>query len=158
MRLIVTPATERQAESIGRNLRAADNLEVLTSSGGKEPAVVLRDSFRASKECYAIKIAHEGGMPCAIFGVADDPTVEGLGVIWMLCTKAIERCPIALVKVALGWIDHMARHYPLGLHNIADARNDLHIRWAKLSGFTEVGAVELNGHRFIHIYRESKHV
>lgn len=154
--LSIRPATPEDAAWIGANLREADETEVRTSSGGDPKDVLLR-SLELSRECY-VASWRDSEQPCVIFGVSDDPTCEGLGIVWLLATDEIRKSPLEVFKLAHGWLEYMSRHYPLGLHNIADERNTLHIRWCLLMGFKPLDAVEHRGHRFIHIYRETKNV
>jgi hypothetical protein len=154
--ITIFPATAHDAAYVGRNLRAEDEREAWAATGCP-PSRVLHDSFRLSRESYVVFYTPPGsnvGRICAVFGVADDPCTEGLGVVWMLCTPLVAKCPRALIQTAPQWLDRMAQHYPLGLHNFAHAANHLHIRWCRKSGFHEMTEdVTIRGESFIHIYR-----
>lgn len=104
-------------------------------------------SFALSRECHTVLYKD---VPCLLFGVADDPSHDR-GVIWLLATDNVRHCAVSLIKELRPWRDHLCRHYTLGLFSMADARNALHVRWAKLMGFTEQGSSLRNGHHFIHI-------
>lgn len=70
---------------------------------------------------------------------------EDSGVVWMLCTKAVERYPLLLVKQAKEWIDNQ-QSYKI-LHNIADPRNTLHMKLLKLLGFKRLGFQQIGPSR-----------
>jgi hypothetical protein len=147
----IRPARLGEAAYVGRNLREEDAREVFTATQ-RLPERVVVQSFKISRECLAV---YRRGLPVpvALFGVADDPHTEGLGVVWMLCTDEVLRVSKTIIRQAPQWLDTLSRHYPLGVHNYADLRNYHHVRWCRLSGFEELGSVDVAGHPFIHIYR-----
>lgn len=59
------------------------------------------------------------------------------GVIWMLCTPAVEKYPVLFCKEARAWLDSQTGYQIL--HNIADPRNYLHMRLLKHLGFKRLG-------------------
>jgi hypothetical protein len=152
----VRPARIADAGFIGRNLRMEDEREVRAATG-RAPSRVVAESFQLSRESYVV-FRRGFPDPYAIFGVADDPTVEGLGIVWMLCTDEVSRAPLDTFRAGHGWMDYLSRHYPLGMHNLAHKENLLHVRWCRLSGFAELGEVQHRGHPFIHIHRPTQHV
>ena len=54
-------------------------------------------------------------------------------IIWMLCTEDSSKSPIAFVREARRWVDSLPNPY---LMNVADMRNESHIKLLKLLGFT----------------------
>lgn len=159
--ILIRPATEGDAAFIGAYLRSDDEIEVRTSTGqpGKKVVPWAFDTARESYTIFGAPLGSPSPNPCAIFGVTDDPTREGYGIVWFLATNDIRLHGLSALKEATCWLDHMSRHYSLALHNMADERNRLHIRWAKLAGFQK-GKIPLrhNGHRFIHIIRPIQRV
>lgn len=151
--LTVRHATRSDAEWFGANLREEDEEEVRAATG-QDPVAVLPSSFDLSRECY-VAYWRDSAEPCVIFGVSDDPSQDGLGIVWLLATPQVSRCGLSVLRTAHAWLDYMSRLYPLGMHNLAWENNALHIRWCQASGFKELGAFELRGHRFIHIHRLS---
>lgn len=59
------------------------------------------------------------------------------GVIWMLCTHAIEEFPILFCKQAKRWLNSQTGY--VVLHNVADPRNTLHMKLLKHLGFKRLG-------------------
>jgi hypothetical protein len=146
-------ATKGDAEYLASNLRAEDRAEVEATTG-QSPAVVVPKSFDVSTQCYAIRHASSqvDDQPCVIFGVADDAEAEGLGLVWLLATDDVYPVRRAVMEVSKQFIDYWIEQYPLGLHNIVDHRNLLHLRWCLRLGFVEIGQVWIDGLLFHHIY------
>lgn len=155
MILTIRPATREEAEWVGRNLREEDREEVIAGTG-RAPEEVLPLSFDLSEHCYTIRLTGPDGKPeehpAVIFGVAADPLYEGVGLVWLLATRAIARAPLSILKEASFWLDHFNRQYR-ALHNIVYARNDLHLRWLQLTGFQLRDTVQHNGHDYIYAVR-----
>lgn len=121
----------------------------------------MPSSFDISTKCYTIRYSQNGVVeryPLAIFGVADDPQHDTMGIVWMLATPRIQKVWLALMKIAPLWLNKLSEDYPAGLHNIVDARNTLHIRWLQKTGFRSLGTVQVNGYKFIHAARFSNGV
>lgn len=151
--ILIRPATMQDAEIIGTHLRPDDEREVQTSTGQPGAAVVPL-ALQTSREAYTVwrVIAGLPRIPIAMFGVTNG--THGSGVVWFLGTDDIRSCSLAIVRESRKWLDHMSRHY-VGLYNFADLRNDLHIRWCKLTGFTLGDTTQLNGSPFVFIHRSS---
>jgi hypothetical protein len=81
--------------------------------------------------CFYTPDAEVGGFA----GISRDS--EGFGIVWMLCTPAIEKYPILFCKEARCWLDSQTQ-YPL-LYNVADPRNTLHMKLLKHLGFKRLG-------------------
>lgn len=138
MVLTIRPATLEDAQWLSTNLREDDVREIETASG-RSPQEVVPLSFRVSSECYTIRFTDSTGRiedkPVAIFGVSSDPE-PGWGVMWLLGTTGIRRGSLSIIREATKWLDHWNEKYPKGIHNIVDTRNDLHVRWLQLMGFS----------------------
>lgn len=151
--IVIRPAQVADVTHVASRLRLEDEREVMTSAG-QPGTTVVPQSFKLSRECYTVWYVNEAALtsvPCALFGVCDGP--DDVGIVWMLCTDDVRHCAMSLVRESEYWLNHMTRHYPRGLHARADARNDLHLRWCRLSGFYKTGSEQVNGFRFIHIHR-----
>jgi hypothetical protein len=151
----VRPATRADAEFIASHLRVEDRAEVEAATG-RSPLEIVPESFDLSTQCYTIRhasVLQVDDLPCAIFGVADDPTTEGLGLVWLLATADVFNVRGSVLAAAPHYINAMSARYPLGLHNVVDHRNLLHLRWCLKTGFVEIGQVDVNGFPFHHIYR-----
>lgn len=113
-------------------------------------------SFQLSEECFTIRRVEGEKIlpdPVAIFGVCTDPTAPQKGIVWLLGTREVRLCALSLMRESALWLNHMSRRYPQGLYNYADSRNDLHIRWCQLTGFTLADAIEIGGVPFHPIHR-----
>ena len=152
----VRPATRADAEWIASRLRAEDRAEVETATG-LSPLEVVPLSFDLSTQCYTIRHSpsQADDPPCAIFGVADDPEVSGLGLVWLLATADVFDVRASVLACAPHFLNAMSTDYPVGLHNLVDHRNLLHLRWCLKTGFVEVAEREINGYPFHHIHRPS---
>lgn len=148
-------AQRGEAIWLSSRLRPEDQREIETATG-KAPEDSVPLSFDVSTKCYTIRYSNKGVVdryPLAIFGVADDPTIPEMGIVWMLATPLIRKVWLALIKVAPQWLDKLSEDYPAGLHNIVDSRNSLHVRWLQKTGFESLGVVRVNGKQFIHAAR-----
>jgi hypothetical protein len=154
--IVFRPATMRDAGYVGEHMRPEDAREATIARGGT-PRQSIEAAVRLSREAYSIFRVVKGrieAQPCAVFGVCDIPHSPDTGSVWMLCTPDIARCGGSLLREAPLWLDHVARHYPGGLHAYADARNTLHVRWCECSGFLKLGSAVYRGVTFIHVFRE----
>lgn len=147
----VRPAVVADAYWIASNLRAEDRAEVEAATG-RSPLEIVPLSFDLSTQCYAI-LPDDDVRACALFGVADDPETTGLGLVWLLATDAVFPVRRSVLEIAPSYLDKLSTKYPLGLHNLVDHRNLLHLRWCLKTGFVEIGQVDVDGHMFHHIYR-----
>lgn len=75
-------------------------------------------------------------------GVAPD-VVKGWGRVWLMATPRIEekRNAIPFLRNSHPYVNHLQALYPV-LHNIIDARNELHLKWLKWCGFRITQTVE----------------
>jgi hypothetical protein len=155
MKLTFERAQAEHALGLAARLRWEDWREVEEGTGLPCP-VALRQSIRLSAESWVARLPD--GTPVAVFGVARDVARDG-GVVWMLCTRAVERCPLVVLKEARRFIARWLREYRY-LHNAADYRNALHIRWVQQLGFTLGHLVERRGLPFqtFHLDSEATHV
>jgi hypothetical protein len=139
MVLTIRPATDDDAQWLADHLRVEDHREIETASG-RSPQEIVPLSVSVSRESYTIWLTDDNGTvsarPCAIFGVGDDPNEPQWGVMWFLGTPEIRKAPLSIIREAVKWLNHFNKKYPCGIHNIVDSRNDLHLRWLMLTGFT----------------------
>lgn len=137
-RVVIFPATHEDVLKVSESLREEDKQEVETASGRPAVEAVLH-GWRSSKYSFT---AHVDGTPAIVFGVAFD------GVIWMLCTDAIKKAPLAVFKLSQRVITLFKGLGFKRLYNVADCRNKLHIGWLERLGFTMGQVVNVNGHPF----------
>lgn len=124
----------------------------MTASGNPEERLPL--AVINSRRCYTFR-DHPQEDPFAIFGVADDQEQPGWGVVWFLATPEIAHARIAVLREAVFWLRSFESLYPLGLHNLVDSRNDLHLRWLTHLGFELGGTIDIRGVPFIHFHRSN---
>lgn len=157
MILTIRPATLAEAEWMGRHLRLEDEREVETGTG-MAADIAVPQAYCCSTDCYTIRLTDRAGKieehPTVIFGITDDPNDSELGIIWLLATDNLRRGSISVLREAGFWINHFCRSYANGVHNIVDTRNDLHVRWLKLMGFTFGSEVSIRGVPFVHFWRQ----
>ena len=121
-------ATVADALEVAKNLRLED-LNEIEALGHNRLGVV----FSVALSDVAISFFNDKGEIAGIAGIAPD-TREGVGIIWMLCTPAIQAQPIAFVKHAHAFLRDQQSNYRL-LWNLADARNHLHHKLLRMLGF-----------------------
>lgn len=151
--ILIRPATSEDVSWVAERLRAEDAEEIRTASQ-KDPVEIVHRAFSLSRETYAVYLGRDrlSKHPAALFGVSG----EGQrGAVWFLATDDIKGFGLTILLEAPYWLNHLSRHYPDGLHNYADLRNTLHIRWCQLTGFTLGNTVDLRGFPFVHIHRPS---
>lgn len=122
---------------VATNLRAEDKRELETATGRTGCEAVFA-AWATSDLTY---VAHVDGLPAVVFGVAQG------GVIWLVGTDAISRAPLGILRLARRIVPAFLDTYGV-LHNVADIRNSLHLRWLKLLGFTFGPLVDVRGQPF----------
>ena len=142
MRVVVKEADHGGGEVryIAEHLRTADRQELETASGVSAEEARSR-AWGLSQNRW---VALVDDLPAFVFGVVNDPARGLAGVIWMVCTDRIARAPRGVLRTSQECLDEIAKHFDL-LHNQADCRNTLHLRWIKKLGFTLDDIVQVNG-------------
>lgn len=147
---LIRPATREVALEVASRLRKADEREVWAATG-HSPEEVLPLGVETAREAY---VCYAGDVPATIFGVTDDANVEGMGLVWLLATDDVFKIKQTIFQDTPLWLDHWGRkYYPLGLHNIADERNRLHLKWILRVGFQFGERVWIGDHSFRHFIR-----
>lgn len=151
-----TPSTASDAVWVGRHLRDADKREVLTVDPDRTPVEVVVGAFLSSAECFTLW-SSDLPSPIGLFGCLPDPLNAGFGIVWFLGTEDIRGKGLRILRVCRPWLDAWCHDFPRGIHNIADSRNDLHIRWCELAGFTvRRDILDLRGTAFYYIHRTAE--
>lgn len=129
MSLVIAPATVDSLTYIGRNLRAADCVE-LGLPPGADAAHVLLEAAESARWCH---VGHVDGVPTAAYGV--NP-IEGRnwGSPWLLATAGARRLRRPLLTVAPGEVELMLAGFPF-LTNAVHDRHHEAIRWLIWLGF-----------------------
>lgn len=138
------PATAEDVVHVANNLRPEDAREIAAVGGDLAAAFV--DS---AGQCFTA-FSTRKVLPVALFGAVPD---GDFGTVWFVATQELRGDQMSLLRESRRWLDHLSRPFPSGLHNYADARNDLHIRWCQLTGFTMGATVDIHGVPFQYIHR-----
>ena len=117
----IHPLTKEVAFEVASNLLPEDRREV-KEGHGHDPEIVIPLAYQGDSVYFRVP----NGELAGIAGVEKD------GQIWMLCTPAIHKYPIAFAKEAKGYVD--SRQEKL-LWNIVDKRNTVHIKLLRFLGF-----------------------
>lgn len=151
---ITRQASYSDALWVAMNLRMEDWNEVLTVDPCADVVSrVLHGALEVSSEARVFVLS-DSAMPVALFGhLPDDNFGTEYGIIWLLATDRIKGRSLSLIKAVTPILDEWTSRYPKGLHNIVDCRNEAHLRWCALLGFTLGPITELNGHPFQYIHR-----
>tara|TARA_R100001082_G_scaffold47715_1_gene25511 strand:- start:8641 stop:9099 length:459 start_codon:yes stop_codon:yes gene_type:complete len=119
------PCTPEIALSVGQNLRWEDRREVEDMTGLSAEAATV-ESYYGSAVGNSWYIENPNGKTAGVVGVTSE------NIIWMLCTEASTEYPYAFVKRGRHLVDSLKNPY---LCNVADMRNESHIKLLKLLGF-----------------------
>ena len=118
----VHPITLEAAQEVASNLRE-DDLRELVEGHGEDPMEYL--TYEAERGiCVYFEVPN--GRIAGMAGVDEN------GIVWMLCTDAINDYPITFAREARRWIQ--SRPEPL-LWNYMDPRNEVHKKLLKFLGF-----------------------
>ena len=118
----VHPITKEAAIEVASNMRADDRRE-LEEGHGEDPLKYL--TWEAERGiCVYFQVPN--GRIAGMAGVESD------GLIWMLCTDAIDDYPVTFAREAKRWIE--SRKEKL-LWNYMDPRNKVHLKLLKFLGF-----------------------
>lgn len=147
MKVSIVPATEEHADVIGNDPRPADMDEVWASHR-MTVRKALEHGLKVGRS-YAVLMDDD---PVLIFGAVPFSILGGIGVVWALGSRAMERRDVQreflrysrdVLEVVRGW-------FPTMLYNFVDVRNAGAIRWLRWMGFTiaEPQAIGANGELF----------
>ena len=118
----IHPITKEAAIEVASNLRPEDRREVEEGHGIDSTLALLEAVQKPSCVYFTVPSGKTAGMA----GV--DPG----GQIWMLCTNAIEECPLTFVREAKRYVERQPDKL---LWNIVDKRNVVHLKLLKFLGF-----------------------
>jgi len=125
----VHPCTVKAALEVADNLRPDDRRE-LVEGYGFDPKEALLD---AASQASTVYFTVPDGRIAGLAGVYEN------GVIWMLCTTAIEDFPHTFAREAKRFVE--SRTEPL-LWNVVDKRNTTHLKLLKFLGFKFLREIE----------------
>lgn len=125
-------ATKQHVKQLCRTgLRASDIKECRAMDCS--PKSALKESWKASRYCWAALDHHD--RPVAIFGVAQHPTDDQLGIPWMLASCEVYLYRRAIIEFTPKYVERMHKAYPR-LANVIHVESKRSIRWLKWAGFT----------------------
>lgn len=127
--LRVEPATIEHVYALAKNLRDADRAEV--EAAGMTARAAIRRCFRSGVMCSTAFV--DGEIAC-MWGLAGT-MISDVGHPFLLTTPAVERAPIALIKIGKNEVARMLRLRPV-LFDYVAAEYSRAIGLLKLFGFT----------------------
>ena len=129
----IRSATVQDAVQVAINLRPEDLQEI--EGLGHDPMVVILSVLLSD---VAVSFFNTDGEIAGVAGIVKES--DEVGVIWMLCTPAVELNPHTFVRHAKRWLKEEQRNYRL-LTNLADARNLYHHKLLRMLGFKALRSV-----------------
>lgn len=128
--ITVRKSTIYDPSRLAHRLRPEDVREI--SALGSDPLKALTEGFLGEK-CLTVD---DCGHPIAMFGVKTIPQEPQFGAIWLLASEALfEKARYRFAKESRKWVEYLEDGY-LATFNIADVRNEAHLRWLRWLGFT----------------------
>lgn len=125
-------------KEISEHLRKEDIREC-ADVGGMHPSEALLESWAVSKDnCFAASHQDRGWI--CIWGCSPTGAL-GVGSPWLLGTPEIENVPLTFLRESKRWIAETHKEYPI-MTNIADERNEIHLKWLRWLGFKFVNRYE----------------
>jgi len=118
----VHPITLEAAKEVASNLREDDRRELIEGHGEDPMEYLTYEAERGTCVYFCVPNGRIAGMA----GTEKD------GLVWMLCTDAIDDYPITFAREARRWIE--SRPHKL-LWNYMDPRNEVHKKLLKFLGF-----------------------
>ena len=136
----IVPASLEHALQLAPRLRKGDLAEIKAASGLEpEDALVLSLAMAPKSWAWLYR-----GRVMAIFGVGPHPYKAGVGIPWLLGTKAAERHKMFFLRNSRRIIDEMLDEFPV-MENYVDARNTTSIQWLHWCGFVLAEVVPFYG-------------
>lgn len=129
----IRTATVQDAAKVANNLRPED-LQEIEGLGHSRLGVV----FSVLASDVAVSFFNTNGEIAGVAGIVRQS--DEVGVIWMLCTPAVELNPHTFVRHARRWLNEEQCNYRL-LWNLADARNLYHHKLLRMLGFKALRSV-----------------
>jgi len=133
---------------VANTIRPADADEIAAMSG-LDPLEGLVASVAHSHVRYAMMA---GDTPVSLYGARS--LGGGVGVVWLLASTEVHRHTTQFLRSSIEYVNRL--HDETGcdtLANYTDARNKVHHKWLRFTGFSFGKTVDINGHPFHEIYR-----
>lgn len=136
------------------NLRMEDRREMEHVNAALGKHCTVRDSVVRSWE-RGVLFDTRVGRPVLAYGVVPDETAEGYGVCWMMGTPLIQKNPLGILRFARREIESWMREFTT-IYNFVDTRNELHVRWLQILGFTLGAKFPVNGVDFQFFFKSRR--
>ena len=135
--ITVRSSTIHDPSRLAHRLRPEDVREI--SALGSNPIQALTEGFLGDR-CLTVE---DCGLPIAMFGVRTIPLKPEFGAIWLLASEALfERARYRFMRESRHWVEYLESGY-LATLNIADVRNEAHLRWLRWLGYTFLAKLPL---------------
>lgn len=144
----LAPVEGKHVVQVANTIRQADADEI-EAMAGLAPLEGLAHSVANSHVAYSMMA---GDTPVAIYGARR--LTDGIGMVWLLASTGVLKHTTSFLRNSIEYTDRL--HQEAGCHTLAnytDARNTVHHKWLRFTGFTFGKEVQLNGHPFIEISR-----
>ncbi len=134
------------ADLLAPRLRHADacQIEAVTSLSH---AAALAAGVGASRPCYTI--VTQGDHPIGLFGV--QPAGRSIGTVWLLGSEELVESPLLFLRKSRRWLARLHQSCAT-LRAVADARNEVHLRWLAWCGFAHHRALPSYGRQRLPFY------
>lgn len=145
----LAPVEGKHVVQIAATIRPADADEI-EAMAGLAPIEGLAHSVANSHVAYTMLA---GETPVAIYG-ARRLTDDGIGMVWLLASTEVHRHTTSFLRNSIEYTNRL--HRETGCHTLAnytDARNTVHHKWLRFTGFSFGKEVLLRGHPFHEIQR-----
>ena len=124
----VHPITVEAAIEVASNIREDDRREIEEGHGLTPYEYLVEYEAKEKGTCVWFEVPN--GKTAGMAGVDSDGEYQGM--VWMLCTDAINDYPLTFARESKRWIE--SRPEPL-LWNYMDPRNEVHKKLLKFLGF-----------------------
>jgi hypothetical protein len=120
--------------TVAASMRDADVAEIKASTGSTPEEALYRGLLHTAFGGRTMTICLPDGTPTAMFGVAPSGQAD-VGYIWLLATNDLKKVQTQFIRECRRYIVEISQGYRV-VFNFTDARNTLHHRWLKWTGFT----------------------
>ena len=153
MSLILAPASGPLLHATVHSLRVEDLQEVSFLCPRKDPRLHLLNEV---PNRHALIASAKDGTPLVLFGCVTEATH---GVPWMLCTDAVQRHRLDVLRTSRRFVDSWLQQHRV-LCNTTWAGNTMHHRFIESMGFTihRDRPAHINGGVFLPFHKAHPHV
>ena len=125
-------ASAKEVFAMRGRLREADVEELEAVHGDGKSDVMLMQSYMKSKKSWVGMLDDK---PVLVFGVGEASMLGTKGIPWLLGTKEVESCALAVARHSKEYITKMHEDYDM-LENYVSVDNHLSLGWLRWCDFT----------------------